>query len=594
VLTASRWPIREWLLFAAGALVPTVAISVLALGALESSDTAVRREVAASLDASAARVSRAVEQQLAESEGELGRAAFDGDGDAIEARLRPVVPGFVDAIVLDRRGELVRPAETSPAAAPPECGPLVDRLASPASDDRTRAVGAIVASCEEACTPRGDRVWPLVVLDILRTSPDAALSTRLDAWIASHARQIPDVERRALAADFDRAAGLADDERLRLKASLAASPLPTDSLQSALREAEATRAVRAADDPKEVSSWRAAHSRGAVRLFPSGLLAGFVVSAASLARGAPALVSNEAGVRARVVEGGVAARGSLVRVTAGLALAIENADPGAVERRASTSRNTLIAAAGASCLVAIGFAWILFARMLSARRSSALRVDFAAAVSHELRTPIATVRMMAELLDEERVPEDERDEVQKTLARDARRLGDIVDRLLAFSRLASGRGRAPRTESRVGDLLAASIDQLEARQPEVPPVERNFDRDLSFPVDAAQLTLALDNLLANAAKHAPLGGPYRVDATADATTLTVSVTDRGPGVARGNRRRIFRPFERVEDRLNRTTEGAGIGLALVAEVARAHGGRAWVEGNVGEGARFVVTLPRGS
>jgi signal transduction histidine kinase len=199
---------------------------------------------------------------------------------------------------------------------------------------------------------------------------------------------------------------------------------------------------------------------------------------------------------------------------------------------------------------------------------------------------------MAELLDEERVPEDERAEVQATLARETRRLGDIVDRLLAFSRLASGKARAPRVEARVGDLLAASIAQLEARQPEETPVERAFDADLSFPVDAAQLALAVDNLLANAAKHAPLGRPYRVDATANESTLTVSVADRGPGVARADRRRIFRPFERVEDRLSRATEGAGIGLALVAEVARAHGGRVWVESNAGQGARFVLTIPK--
>ncbi len=298
-------------------------------------------------------------------------------------------------------------------------------------------------------------------------------------------------------------------------------------------------------------------------------------------------------MRARLVEVGAGSDGAIVRVTSGLAIAVEEADPGVVERRASSSRRTLVAAAIASCIVVVGFAWLLFARMLAARRSSALRVDFAAAVSHELRTPIATVRMMAELLDEERVPDDERAEVQSTLAREARRLGEIVDRLLAFSRLASGRARAPRVEARVGDIVAASIARLEARSPTLGPVEREFDPELTFPVDAAQLTLAMDNLLANAEKHAPDGAPYRVHVSADERTLTLSVADAGPGVARGDRTRVFRPFERVEDRLSRATEGAGIGLALVAHVARAHGGRAWVESNAGRGARFVITLPRG-
>jgi two-component system phosphate regulon sensor histidine kinase PhoR len=267
------------------------------------------------------------------------------------------------------------------------------------------------------------------------------------------------------------------------------------------------------------------------------------------------------------------------------------ADPRAGARDASRSR-AILAGIGAGALgIAFALAAVLFARMRAVRRSSELRTDFVSTVSHELRTPIASLRMLAELLEQDRVEPDERAEVHEALAREARRLGETVDRLLGFSRMAAGRQALDRAILPVADAVAASIDTFEERHPDRPKVVRELDPEVTANIDAGQIRLAVDNLLANARKYAPDGEPYRVRVAAEGGGVTIRVQDQGPGVARRDQRRIFEPFERADDRLSRATEGSGIGLSLVSHVARAHGGRASVESTRGRGAAFTIWIP---
>ncbi|HVY47504.1 MAG TPA: ATP-binding protein, partial [Minicystis sp.] len=280
-----------------------------------------------------------------------------------------------------------------------------------------------------------------------------------------------------------------------------------------------------------------------------------------------------------------------VEITPELAVRFTPADPRAAVRSAARSRALLVALASGATVAAFAFAALLFARMRAANRSSRLRTDFVSTVSHELRTPIASVRMLAELLEEDRVEPSERAEVHEALAREARRLGETVDRLLGFSRMEAGRYALARRRAPIAEAIAPSLATFEERHPDL-PLERDLDASIHGDVDADQLRLAVDNLLANAAKYAPSGAPYRVRVAADGAHATISVSDHGPGVARRDQARIFRPFERADDRLSRATEGSGIGLSLVAHVARAHGGRATVSSEPGRGATFTIRIPR--
>jgi signal transduction histidine kinase len=113
---------------------------------------------------------------------------------------------------------------------------------------------------------------------------------------------------------------------------------------------------------------------------------------------------------------------------------------------------------------------------------------------------------------------------------------------------------------------------------------------LKIAVDSAKVERIVENLLVNAARHTPPGTPIwvRVDRRDPGALLTVA--DAGPGVPAEQRERIFQPFHRGPSEVTHAP-GSGIGLALVAQFAGLHGGRAWVEPRAGGGASFQVLLP---
>jgi two-component system phosphate regulon sensor histidine kinase PhoR len=243
-------------------------------------------------------------------------------------------------------------------------------------------------------------------------------------------------------------------------------------------------------------------------------------------------------------------------------------------------------------LIALLVAALLFARMRAAKRLGELRAGFVSTVSHELRTPIASVRMLAELLDQGRVEEQEKPEMHAALAREAQRLGDTVDRLLGFSRMEAGRHVIEREHVSIAALLDRSIATFEERHPEMSPVLRHYPASLSGYVDESQLQLAVDNLLSNASKYAPLGTPYEVRAREEGGFVILEVADHGPGIPRRDRQRVLRPFERGDDRLSTQVQGSGIGLSLVDHVARAHGGEVQVVAEPGGGACVRLRFAR--
>jgi two-component system phosphate regulon sensor histidine kinase PhoR len=259
-------------------------------------------------------------------------------------------------------------------------------------------------------------------------------------------------------------------------------------------------------------------------------------------------------------------------------------DPSELARRAFRARVWIVGVTFGCLAFFVVMATVLFARARRAKRLADLRTDFVAAVSHELRTPLASVRMFAELLEAGDVPEDERAEVEQALAGETRRLHATLDRMLRYGALARGKL-----------VLAKEMRRLEPIAREAAAkrnVTLDVPEDLEANVDAGMLTLALDNLLSNAVKYAPEGGPYVVRARAEGDDLLLSVTDHGPGLSKKAQKTVFLPFERADQRLSKATEGSGVGLALVRGIARAHGGDASVDSELGQGATFTLRLPR--
>lgn len=258
--------------------------------------------------------------------------------------------------------------------------------------------------------------------------------------------------------------------------------------------------------------------------------------------------------------------------------------------QAALARNLAI---GFSVLGLLGVSVALIAASAQRERALAARqLEFVAAVSHELRTPLAVIRSAGENLADGVVADSAQVRRYGGLVRDeGLRLTQMVEQVLSFAGAdAPGRERAPVDVATVVERAVAS----EAREGWT--IERNAPAGLP-PVlgDAAALERAVANLVSNARKY---GGPERVIGVrvrgvpeAAPGEITVTVTDRGPGIEADERARLFEPFFRGRQAREAQIPGSGLGLAVVRRIVESHGGRVELVAGPGRGSAFTIVLP---
>jgi signal transduction histidine kinase len=216
-------------------------------------------------------------------------------------------------------------------------------------------------------------------------------------------------------------------------------------------------------------------------------------------------------------------------------------------------------------------------------RAVDLQRQFAADASHELRTPITGLRTRIEVA---LADPDDTDLVAtlRDALRDAERLQRIADDLLELARLDAGSApaRSPL------DLAALVRTELAGRPRRAAVTSRLEDRVL-VDVNRLQMCRVLVSLLSNADRHA--AARVRVTLLTDGDDAVLEVHDDGPGIADGDRERVFERFARVDAARSRDRGGSGLGLAIAREIVHAHGGRLYV-GASAHGARLVLRLPR--
>ncbi|HJQ37787.1 MAG TPA: HAMP domain-containing sensor histidine kinase [Thermoanaerobaculia bacterium] len=245
---------------------------------------------------------------------------------------------------------------------------------------------------------------------------------------------------------------------------------------------------------------------------------------------------------------------------------------------------------------------LLVTAMLQIQRERALarmRSDFVAGVSHELRTPLTQIRMFAETLLLDRVRSD--DERKRSLAiidQESRRLAQLVGNVLQFSRGERGMLKITPRRADVGPIVRDAVDSfLPIAHARGMRVKTSIEENAMANVDDDAIRQVVLNLLDNAAKYGPDGQTIRVyvGAAAPSGTATaegsgrhmrIVVEDEGPGIPARQRKRIWRRYVRLPRERERAIAGAGIGLAVVRDLVKLHGGRAWCEGT-----RFVVEVP---
>ncbi len=230
------------------------------------------------------------------------------------------------------------------------------------------------------------------------------------------------------------------------------------------------------------------------------------------------------------------------------------------------------------------------------RREAELQNTFISVISHELKTPVSIIKGYASTLartDATFSPETLREGLT-VIEEEADRLARQIQDLLDVSRLAAGGTRLDRCDFALSSLVADVVRSFAAQ------VEGHFEFELRLaddmpPIhgDYERLRQVLSNLISNAIKYSPEGGTIRIGARAEGERALVYVADQGIGIAPEEHEQIFQRFYRVDNRVRRQTQGSGLGLYLARAIIEAHGGRIWVESQLGRGARFLFTLPLG-
>jgi len=241
----------------------------------------------------------------------------------------------------------------------------------------------------------------------------------------------------------------------------------------------------------------------------------------------------------------------------------------------------------------VGVVYTARALYLQARLSR-LKTDFVSLVSHELRTPLTSIRMFIETLALGRVKDPaQTQEVLELLQRETERLSTLIERVLDWARLESGRQRYRKERLTPQQIIDASLEAFRAQRLDS-KIELRCDMPAPLPAvegDREALAGALLNLLHNAYKYS--GGEKRIELRAGLRNggVDIEVEDHGVGIAKRDRKRVFDRFYRVDNLLTRQTEGSGLGLSISRRIIEAHGGKLTLKSELGKGSTFTIHLP---
>ena len=228
------------------------------------------------------------------------------------------------------------------------------------------------------------------------------------------------------------------------------------------------------------------------------------------------------------------------------------------------------------------------------RKLERVRRDFVANVSHEFKTPLTAIQGFAETLLAGAIDDPEnRLRFLDIILEHSRRLARLTDDLLKLSKMDADRLELEIRRLSVSQLVGSCVEttQRPAAEKDL-RISVNLQEHLpDIAADRRRLAEVLQNLLDNAIQYTPAGGQIMIGASADGAEVTFTVSDTGIGIPQADQPRIFERFYRVDVARSREVGGTGLGLSIAKHLVEVHGGRIWVESEVGQGSQFRFTIP---
>lgn len=289
-------------------------------------------------------------------------------------------------------------------------------------------------------------------------------------------------------------------------------------------------------------------------------------------------------------------RAVLTPVETGLpwSIHVASADPEAERTRLGRRRNLLLIGLILAVSLMLSSAYFIARSVTREMEVARLQSDFVAAVSHEFRSPLTAMRHMTDLLATGRVTEEKlRRKFYGVLSRETKRLQRLVEELLDFRRMDAGA-----MEFRLEPLNAAELVEEVASEFRNEIAASGYELVLESNglqprvcADREALARALRNLLENAIAYSPDCKTVWLETAEEEGSLAIRVRDRGLGIAKREQREIFAKFARGSASKQLGKKGTGLGLAMVREIVKAHGGEVQVASEPGQGSTFTIVLP---
>lgn len=228
-------------------------------------------------------------------------------------------------------------------------------------------------------------------------------------------------------------------------------------------------------------------------------------------------------------------------------------------------------------------------------RKTEIKEELISHLVHDLKGPLTSIRMFSEMLESDRVQnEEKRREYYRIISAESKKLDQLACNVLDFSRITN---RRRRYQKNLEDLVSVVRETVERFQSTLIGNTHQITLDVldrSIPmlkIDAASISQALINLLSNAVKYSPAGSQIRVVLSKINNRVSLSVCDQGIGIPKKEMTAIFREYYRGERPEVKNREGIGLGLALVRHAVLAHCGHLKVNSEEGKGSDFQILLP---
>ncbi|MEW6129521.1 MAG: HAMP domain-containing sensor histidine kinase [Acidobacteriota bacterium] len=263
----------------------------------------------------------------------------------------------------------------------------------------------------------------------------------------------------------------------------------------------------------------------------------------------------------------------------------------------SARRRNLAISFGVLILLSISIALLIISTR-RAKRLAEQQMEFVAGVSHELRTPLAVIRSAGENLADGVI--DEKNQIKRygsLIASEGRRLTEMVEQILEFSGIQSGKKNYSLIPTDVSDIIehaiASCLPMIEEGGFEL---KKEIAENLpAVAADEAALSRSIQNLLTNALKYSDTHRVIELKAgvhkTARGQEVRLTVSDKGLGIAAEDLPHIFEPFYRGREAVASQIHGSGLGLSLVKQIIDSHQGRITVSSEAGKGSSFTIHLP---